>query len=213
MRRRSSVSGSRTSDEPALGNYVIAHRQDGSGVVVDRVRDDSDDARSRRPSCPWRGSQGRRAARAASRGCGTAPGRSIVHGWNRKTGSCWTRCRACCLCSYGAVAPSDRHAGDAAALALRTGRPTLDLAETRSIGRRPTTHGGRDPCAGAPARAGEPDLGPPPHPRRTRRSRLPGRRGDGVEHPAPGRYRPGTTQNETDMAAVLPSTGAHDAGV
>src|SRR6266700_4028851 len=44
---------------------------------------------------------------------------------------------------------------------------------------------GRHQGFGDPLRPGEPDVGSPPHPRRTRRTWLSSRSGDGVEHPEP----------------------------
>ena len=45
---------------------------------------------------------------------------------------------------------------------------------------------GHHPYLGDPVRQGEPDLGSPPHPRRTGRAGLSSRASDGLEHPPEG---------------------------
>src|SRR5918997_6102275 len=70
-----------------------------------------------------------------------------------------------------AADPSDRHADHTAGLAPPADRQTLDLPQPV----RPPTDHRRNPGLGATPGTGEPLLGPPQDPRRTRRTRPPRR--------------------------------------
>jgi hypothetical protein len=82
------------------------------------------------------------------------------------------------------LADEDRHAGDAASLALPTGRSALDLLTDEKASPEVVADRGRYPGAGCQPCPGEPDIGSPSDPRRTRGAGYRVAAGDSLEHPA-----------------------------
>src|SRR5215213_3480642 len=76
----------------------------------------------------------------------------------------------------------------------------------------PHQRGGRDPCSGAAAGQGEPDLGLPPHPWRAVPPRLQDRGQHRLDHPATCRGCSGTQAVGSDLAAVPAGAGQRCAG-
>ena len=111
-------------------------------------------------------------------------------------------------CGRGGPAPTAasrlaRHTRDPVALAPTPHCPTLDPTHPTS---RPPAHHRRDPPARAPDGPREPDMGLPPHHRRTRWSRPADWSIDSVENPqtAPHRPRPAAHERDLDPVPALP---------
>ena len=91
-------------------------------------------------------------------------------------------------------------------LASTTRREPLDL----SASARPAIHHRRDPSDDHPPRSGEPDVGIPPHPRRTRPARHHHRRVDGVGDPQDSGDRPRTRPDIGVVDDIPPCSSGRD---
>ncbi|SQD93589.1 hypothetical protein FMEAI12_1740015 [Parafrankia sp. Ea1.12] len=184
----------------------VSGRLDGHGVVAALHPDTQ---RSRTDAAPRarRHGKGRGAPRPATPGGGAAPAGPPS---DAGTGGSDDPRSPVPAATPGPLGFVLRHPGHRAALAPRPSRTKMDLPTevARSAAGPPG-----DPRSGPAPRTGEPDLGPPPDPRRTRRVGLPGRGRHRLADPAPRRRRPRPPPGRHLLAHLPVRAGLRPAGL